>query len=177
MARHSERDHRGQFTKIDIERDVVAPDAGTPLDFAYGEIRRHAPAGDELAQGGEQHLTGRAPIEIDGIFGGPQAPSFGLPAELFGGRGVVTHDVAHGGEQRAIQHRQADTSMGAKAGAHMAAAAAMEDGGSQDPYVRELVTPPTGPDTRSARRIPGTGGYRLPPLGANDRDAEMRGGR
>jgi hypothetical protein len=58
MADKQPRDLRGRFSKIDVERDVLAPDLGIPQMFAYGTVRRHAPAGDDLAQGGESSPPG-----------------------------------------------------------------------------------------------------------------------
>ena len=48
------RDVRGRFSKIDPERDVLAPGLGVPEKFAYGLTPRHAPDADDLAQGGQQ---------------------------------------------------------------------------------------------------------------------------
>lgn len=47
------RDVRGRFAKVDIERDVLAPNLGTPQTFAGGLRPRFAPSGDGLAQGGD----------------------------------------------------------------------------------------------------------------------------
>jgi hypothetical protein len=198
MGKHSSRDNStGRFAKVNPETDVAAPGAGVPSDFAYDEVRRYAPAADELAQGGQQHLAGRSPIEINGdtgeSFGQRMSEVPGLPGEIFGGTGIVRHDVAHGGHQRPLPHRRqalidaqsgqaldariisvpgADPYASPKTSAHLAAA-------EGDPFARNLVGPMTGPETRSTRRTPGTDGYKVPsnPAVAHDRDAEWKGGR
>jgi hypothetical protein len=198
MGKHSQRDEAtGRFAKVNVEKDVVAPGAGVPRDFAYGEVRRYAPAADELAQGGDQHLAGRIPIEIDAATGehlGQRVSDVpGLPAEIFGGRGVVRHDGAHGGQQRLLPHRRqvvvdaqtgqeldahitdvraAGQYVSPKISAHLAAAAG-------DPFASNLMGRANdgGPPTRTIRRTPGTGGYKVPAMGQSDRDAEWKGRR
>lgn len=195
MGKHSQRDSRsGRFAKVNPEKDVVTPDAGTPHDFAYGTLQRYAPDADVLAPGGDEHLAGRSPIEINGTtgesFGRRVSEVPGLPGEIFGGRGIVRHDVTHGGHQRLIPHRRqivVDAQTGQdldahitdvraaggyaspKTTAHLAAA-----GG--DPFAQNLIGPMTGPETRSARRVPGTDGYRVPSMYDRDRGAVWRGG-
>jgi hypothetical protein len=52
-TRSYQRNVRGQFARVNIERDVLAPGLGVPEKFAYGLERRYAPAADDLAQGGQ----------------------------------------------------------------------------------------------------------------------------
>ena len=153
---------------------------------------RYAPAADEMAQGGEQHLAGRKPVEIDGTtgesFGRRMEDVPGLPAEIFGGTGVIRHDPGHGGAKRRLRHRQAveiDGNTGEelreipdhelrahmpdlRTSAHLAAAAG-------DPFASNLMGPAIGPDTHVYRRVPGSDGYRVPSMYDRDRDAEIRG--
>jgi len=44
----------GRFTRVNVERDALAPDLGVPREYAYGLERRDAPAGDDLGQGGQR---------------------------------------------------------------------------------------------------------------------------
>ena len=67
MADKQPRDLRGRFAKIDVERDVLAPDLGIPQTFAYDTVRRHAPAGDDLAQGGESRPPGVRTARMIGV--------------------------------------------------------------------------------------------------------------
>lgn len=57
----------GRFARIDVERDVLAPGLGVPEKFAYGTVRRHAPAGDDVAQGGESSPPGVRTARMTGV--------------------------------------------------------------------------------------------------------------
>jgi hypothetical protein len=64
--RSYQRDVRGRFTKVDPERDVIAAGLGAPREYAYELTARYAPAGDDLAQGGQgSPLRARRPTMVD----------------------------------------------------------------------------------------------------------------
>ena len=98
MTKHSSRDVRGRFAKVDPERDVLAPDLGVPGDYAYGMERRHGPSADSESEPG----GARSPYEITDAQG-PEA--WAAPyADAF--PGPVPHDPARGPYQRPLPHRQ-----------------------------------------------------------------------
>lgn len=215
VGKHSQnRDSMtGRWARVDTSNTPLAADSkfgpSTDLDVRMAsaddvwpgmEVQRYGPAGDELAQGGDAHLAERKPIEINGDsverFGQQVSEVHaqpGVPAELFGGRGIMRHDLSHGGMQRLLSHRQAieidgqtgealrdvpDHELRARVpdlrtNAHLAAA-------EGDPFAANLMgaVPEGGyPETRVYRRVPGTDGYRVPAMGQSDCDAELRGGR
>ena len=67
MTDKQPRDVRGRFTKIDVERDVLAPGLGVPREYADGLRPRYAPAGDVLAQGGESSPPGVRTAQMTGV--------------------------------------------------------------------------------------------------------------
>lgn len=62
-----QRNIKGQFAKVDVERDVLAGDLGIPQTYAYDLTPRHAPAGDVLAQGGESSPPGVRTARMTGV--------------------------------------------------------------------------------------------------------------
>ena len=97
MTKHSSRDVRGRFARIDPERDVLVPDLGVPGDYAYGMERRHAPTADgESEPGGARTAYEITDAQGPEAWAAPYADAF---------PGPVPHDPSHGGYQRPLPHR------------------------------------------------------------------------
>jgi hypothetical protein len=167
MTKHSQRDVRGRFARVDPERDVLAPGLGVPDDYAYGMEHRYAPSAD-----GESEPGGaRSPHEITDAQGpeawaAPYADAFPSP---------VPHDPARGPYQRPLPHRQQvviDAQTGQQVSDHITDVRAVRSaiGGRTATHV---VTVDGTPDFWS-ESIPEKPEYpatmrRLPPMGQGDR--------
>jgi hypothetical protein len=110
MAKHSHRNPvSGRFQKMNPERDLAPVNVSGSRSPNTQEIPRYEPHyGVE-----EQELHGRTPVQIDAQTGeqlGLHASEVpGLPAEIFGGVGVIYHDPTHGGHQQPNPHLSGKT--------------------------------------------------------------------
>lgn len=90
MTDKQPRDVRGRFTKIDVERDVLAPGLGVPREYAGGLRPRYAPEADTLA--GQPHPGLLHPRIARTVSGGSEREVYATP------HNATLNDAVHTGE-------------------------------------------------------------------------------
>jgi len=110
MARHDHRDRAsGRFQKMGDSIQDISNVSGAPSPNTQA-VGRHGPSADYESYG---DVHGRAPEQIDAQSGealGQHVSEVpGLPAEIFGGSGVMRHNPSHGGHQQINPHLSGKT--------------------------------------------------------------------